>query len=172
MDSGFPIFHEHGFYNNNTPRNYVGAFRPTSLIGAFMHVRPEKEFPEGAKLISLLKGSEFGKRFQIDEPFSGHDVDRMVATAVERYLHVYGTGPLDSRNRGKVLRPIFMGVIRDDYPVTVMVPIALTHFAADRFRLSRNAYIARISSGLQLARSRIDRRGSGAVAGVVGAATH
>ncbi|MGO7748634.1 hypothetical protein ACC677_38535, partial [Rhizobium ruizarguesonis] len=43
MDSGFPIFHEHGFDNNKTPRDYVGAFRPTSLIGAFMHVRPEKE---------------------------------------------------------------------------------------------------------------------------------
>jgi len=173
MDSGFPIFHEHGFYKDKTPRNYVGAFRPTSLLGAFMHVRPEKEFPEGAKLISLLKEDEFGKRFyQLDLPFSGHDVDGMVATAVERYLHVYGTGPLNFANRRKVLHRILMGVIRDDYPVTVMVPIALTHFAADRFRLSRNAYLACIPSGLQLARSRMDRRGSGAVAGVVSAATH
>ncbi|MBB5255579.1 HEPN domain-containing protein [Rhizobium leguminosarum] len=172
VDSGFPIFHEHGFYSDNAPRNYVGVFRPLSILGALTHRHPKKEFPEGAKLISLLKGSEFGKRLQLDEPFSGHDVDRMVATAVERYLHVYGTGPLNPDNRRKVLRPIFMGVIRDDYPVTVMVPIALTHFAADRFPLSGNAYVARIPRGLQLARSRIDRRGSGAVAGVVSAATH
>ncbi|MGO6880679.1 hypothetical protein ACCS44_17550 [Rhizobium ruizarguesonis] len=172
MDSGFPIFHEHGFYNDKTPRNYVGIFRPTSLLGAFMHVRTEKEFPAGAKLISLLKENEFGKRFELDSPFSGHDVDEMIATAVERYLHVYGAGPLISDNRRKVLHRMLMGVIRDEYPVTVMVPIALTHFAADRFRLSRNAYVARISRGLQLARSRIDRRGSGAVAGVVSAATH
>src|SRR6267142_4810768 len=33
LDSGFPIFHEEGFYRDKSPRDYVGMLRPRTLGG-------------------------------------------------------------------------------------------------------------------------------------------
>jgi hypothetical protein len=99
-------------------------------------------------------------------------VDHLVGDAVERYLHLHGLdAPIDRSSRDKVLLPLMFGTVRRRLDLRLLVPIALTHFDVDHFRLSETAYIARIPKKLQLARARISTRGSGAVQTVVGAAT-
>jgi hypothetical protein len=47
LDSGFPSFHEAGFNRDNSPRDYVGIFRPRGLFGLLGGIgRPEQGFPK------------------------------------------------------------------------------------------------------------------------------
>ncbi|RWM08954.1 HEPN domain-containing protein [Mesorhizobium sp.] len=171
-ESGFPYFSEVGFYNEKARKDYVGVFRPRSLAGLLMSERLQENFPAGAELIEFLKSNELGKKFQLEEPYSESYVDRMVGDCVERYFQLYGTGPVQKRKRQDILKLAFFGTVEDSLEVRLVVPIALTHFQVDRYRLNETTYIARIPRATQLSRSRIGSRGSGAERGVVSAATH
>ena len=96
LDSGFPSFHEAGFYRDSSPRDYVGIFRPRGLGGLIGgYERPEVGFPSGAELASFLRSHEIGQRlglarFIYKDIVSDRPVDNLVGDAVERYLHLYG----------------------------------------------------------------------------------
>jgi hypothetical protein len=179
LDSGFPSFHESGFYRDNAPKDYVSTVRPHSLIGLLGGLAPPKRtFPQGAELASFLRDHEIGERLNlsrfVDEgTFSGWAVDSLVNDAVERYLHLHGLDArVDAKRRDVVIRPLLLGTIGRDLDLTLVVPITMTHFELDHFRLTKTSYIARIPKKLQLARARMNTLGSGAVQMVVGAATH
>ena len=40
LDSGFPSFHESGFYQDSAPRDYVSMLRPRGLLGIFLGDTP------------------------------------------------------------------------------------------------------------------------------------
>jgi hypothetical protein len=179
LDSGFPSFHESGFYRDSAPRDYVSMLRPRGLLGILGgYPRPELGFSKGAELASFLRSHEIGKRlnlarFVYKDTVSDQPVDNLVGDAVERYLHLHGLGAaVEAKRRDALIRPLVFGTIRQSLDVRLVVPITMTHFEVDHFPLTETTYIARIPKSLQLARARMSTLGSGAVRMVVGAATH
>ena len=180
IDSGFPHFSRFGFYNQAAPRDYVGVVRPTGLLelfsGRFDVV--ENPLPALDKLIHYLRTHEIGSKVQ-DVNHEGesflveYTVNQIVGGAVERYLHVHGIDtPIDKKRRAAILKPLMLGVIQQTRHLSLMVPIALTHFDCERYRLSDSAYLVRIPKRFQLSRARMHSHGSGASEQVVHAATH
>jgi len=182
LDSGFPSFQEAGFFRDDAPRDYVGTVRPRGLAALLTAAgRPNFVFTMGAELAEFLRSHEVGHNFNFrplttgkpEERISDWLVERLVEDAVERYLYLYGLdAPIDPKRRIKIIYPLVMGTISESLDLTLVVPVAITHFEVDRFPLTGTAYITRLPRKLQLARSRMSTRGSGAVEMVVGAATH
>lgn len=179
LDSGFPSFHEVGFYRESGPRDYVGTLRVSGLVGLLAGIRrPELNLPRGVELASFLRSHEIGKRFDLarfvyNGRVSDGPVEELVGYAVERYLHLHGlSAPVEPKRRGSIIRPLMFGTISRSLDLTLVVPIAMTHFEMDHFPLTESTYIVRIPKRLQFGRARMSTLGSGAVKMVVGAATH
>jgi len=110
LDSGFPSFHESGFYKDSSPRDYVSTLRPRGLAGLLGgYARPVVGFPIGAELASFLRTHDIGKRFDLarfvyKDFVSDQPVDNLVGDAVERYLHVYGlNAPVEAERRDAIV---------------------------------------------------------------------
>jgi hypothetical protein len=173
LDSGFPHFTEAGFFNGNAPRDYLGTMTAGGIAGALLGRQPDKDSaPRGEAFRNFIATSRLGERLRHGDSIPVWFLDSMLDDAVERYLHLYGQGPIDSRRRDQIIRPMLRGVLAKVLPLRLIVPIALTHFELARFALSDSSYIVRLPRPLQLARSRLTNRGTGAVSMVVGAATH
>ncbi len=179
-DSGFPLFNGFGFFNAAAPKDYVGTIKPTGLagyLGGRFNVE-DNPLPALEKLTEYLRMHEIGGNLQYtnhegEKSFSEYTVSRIVGEAVERYLHVHGiVTPIDAKKRAAILRPLAFGVIQRTRHLSLMVPIALTHFEVERYRLSDATYLVRIPEGFQLSRARMRAHGSGASDQVVHAATH
>ena len=57
--------------------------------------------------------------------------------AVEKYLHRHGiNAAVDPKARDVILGPLLFGLIRRTHELSLMVPIALTHFELERELLS------------------------------------
>ncbi|TFV34581.1 hypothetical protein E4K66_30935 [Bradyrhizobium frederickii] len=172
LDSGFPRFSESGFYDSRSPRNYVGTVRPG--LGGLLSglAKPSVDLPKGSELASFLRSHAIGKRLGVGL-LGNIRIGSLVEDAVERYLHLYGlTASIEAKRRNSIIRSLALGTVFRTHNLRLVVPIAMTHFEADRFPLTDTTYIARIPRKLQLARARMGTRGSGAEVMVVGAATH
>ncbi|PDS41136.1 hypothetical protein CO668_30805 [Rhizobium anhuiense] len=179
LDSGFPSFRKAGPYDDKSPRNYVGAVRPNTLAGLLTdHQPPKEDFPHGSKLADFLLSHGIGDRLRrglsiaIDE-ITGARVERLVGDAVERYLHIYGVdAAISAERRDPLISQLINGTIYRSLELTLIVPIAMTHFEIGHFSLTPSSYITRLPKSIQLARARMNTIGSGAESMVVGAATH
>jgi len=180
LAGGFPSFDEAGFYRDESPRDYVGMVLRNGadcIIRAFGHGHPDPDLPKRAELASFLRNHEIGNRLRsplvYEDTLSDWRVDELVADAVERYLHLYGLDtPVEAERRDAVIRPLVFGTVSPSLHLSLVVPIALTHFEVDHFPLTETTYITRMPKKLQLGRARMSTVGSGAVKMVVGAATH
>lgn len=179
MESGFPSFHDVGFYADSAPRDYTGSILPRRLSALFSGRKfPEISVPKCAALAAFLRSHEIGKALNLDRfVYNGKaldgPVDQLVGDAVERYLHLYGLdAPIDNKRRDSVIRPLLVGTVEPSLDLRLIVPITMTHFDVDRFPLTETAYITRLPEKIQLARARVSTNGTGAVQNVVGAATH
>lgn len=176
LDSDFPSFSKS--YVEKAPREYVETVRSTGLLGLLSGRKyPEAAFPKGAELADFIRASNIGKRLGnltlFDGTASNVAVDYLVNDAVERYLHLNGLDPvIDPKRRAAVIRPLVSGTVSRLLRLRLVVPIAMTHFEFDHYRLTETAYITRLPKKMQLARNRIGDHGSGAAPMVVGAATH
>lgn len=179
-DSGFPIFHGIGFYSDSAPRDYVSTIKPSGLLGIFggKFDVEENALPALDKLIAYLKSHRIGSRltytdYKGETSFADYTINRILGDAVEKYLHRHGIeAAVDPRARDVILGPLLFGVIRRTHELSLMVPIALTHFEFERLRLSETTYIARIPERFQLSRARMRNHGTGASEQVAHAATH
>lgn len=179
-DSGFPIFNGFGFFNEAAPKDYVGTIKPKGLLGFFggSYDVEVNGLPALDSLKEYLRTHRIGSNFQFtdhkgERSFAEYTVNRIVGEAVEKYLHNNGIGTrVDSKTRDAILKPLIRGVIQRSRHLSLMVPIALTHFDFERYRLSDSTYLARMPKGLQLSRARMRAQGSGASEQVVHAATH
>ncbi|WP_316195373.1 HEPN domain-containing protein [Bradyrhizobium sp. SZCCHNRI3052] len=171
--SGFPLFNDVGFHRDHAPKDYVGLVRPRGLKGILGGLGlTETSLQKGTELTSFLRTSEIGKRLNLGVLFD-RPANDLVAGAVERYLCTHGLdASIDPTRRDAVIWPLIFGTINEPLPVRLVVPITMTHFEVDHFRLNASSYVTRIPRKLQLARARISSLGSGAVKMVVGAATH
>jgi hypothetical protein len=179
-DSGFPIFHGIGFYSDSAPRDYVGTIKPSGLLGFFggnFDVE-DNALQALSRLIEYLQSHRIGSRFTYtdykgDTSFADQTVNRVLGGAVEKYLHRHGiSASVDPKARDVILGPLSLGVMQRTHELSLMVPIALTHFAFERFRLSETTYIVRIPERFQLSRARMRTHGTGASEQVAHAATH
>ena len=159
LDSGFPSFHESGFHQDSSPRDYVSTVRPRGLLGILGGLDlPVLDFPKGAELASFLRTHEIGKRlgrarFVYKDVVSNQPIDQLVGDAVERYLHLYGlNAPIEPKRRDAVIRPLVFGTIWRNLDVRLVVPITMTRFEVDHFSLTETTYIARMpaASGMWL----------------------
>lgn len=173
-DAGFPTFSETGTYGKAGRKNYTQTVRGTGLLGLLMMGKDEKQLPSIVKLTEFLQSNDLGKKFiyHLTDKVSEFSVHSMVSSTVESYFQRFGTGPLDKKLRWRAIEKMVMGCLIDQAYLKLIVPIALTHFDVDHYRLTDTAYITRIPKKIQLSRARMDMRGSGAVKHVVGAATH
>lgn len=178
LESGFPSFTEFGFYKEGAPKKYVSTLRPQSLADMLSkRERPKIDLPKGTELAAFLRNHDIGKRFDLTSFFDGTpydgQVDRLVGDAVERYLQQHGIDqPIDGKRRNAVVWPLLLGTVAKKLDLRLVVPITMTGFEVDHFRLTETSYITRLPRKLQLARSQINTLGTGAVSSVVGAATH
>lgn len=178
--SGFPIFHDLGFYSDGAPRDYISAIKPSGLLGMLGGSFDVKEnaLPAIDRLIEFLQTHQIGSRLthtnhKGETSFSSYTVNKILGDAVEKYLHKHGMeAAVNDKARDVILGPLLFGVIRRTHDLALMVPIALTHFEFERFRLSETTYIARIPERFQLSRARMPVHGTGASQQVVHAATH
>ncbi len=173
-EAGFPSFTETGLYDKGGRKNYVQTVQGNRLLGLLMIGKDEKQLPSIVKLIEFLQSNDLGKMFKyhFSDKVSDSLVGSMVSNTVESYFHRFGTGPLDKNLQWRAMQKMVVGSLMNQAFAKLVVPIALTHFEVDRYRLTDTAYITRIPKGIQLSRARMDMRGSGAVKHVVGAATH
>lgn len=172
LDSGFPHFHDCGFYDSGSPRDYVGTVRP-GLGGLLSGLgRPSVELPKGVELASFLRSHAIGKRLGTGM-LSDIRIGNLVEDAVERYFHQNGLdAPIEAKRRDAIIWPLVLGTFARVLDLRLVVPIAMCHFEVDHFHLNATTYITRIPRKLQLARARMSTLGSGAEKLVVGAATH
>jgi hypothetical protein len=173
LDSGFPSFHEAGFYRDDAPRDYLSTLRPRGLFGILAGFgQPSVKLPKGAELATFLRNHEIGKRINLHATVD-RQVDNLVGDAVERYVHLYGIKtPICPKRRDRIIQPLLFGTVFRKLDLRLVVPITMTHIERDHYQLTETTYITRIPKKLQLARARMSTLGSGAVRMVVGAATH
>jgi hypothetical protein len=173
MDSGFPSMHEMGSWGE-VPTHYMTAIGPRSLVGLLGGYIGEKtQSPKIAELTKFLAGSVFAKHLGIADESDDWTVALRVGDAVERYLHRYGVDrPLNEAKRDRLIFPIVTGMIAKTLYMRLVVPIVLTHFDVDRFRLTDSTYILRLPQKMHLSRFAVDRIGSGVTKMVAHAATH
>lgn len=175
MENGFPSFSDAGSFRPNSPRDYVGTVRPSGLLGFYTGSSEgnELELPKSKELKSFLSDSPFGKRLFFDERLSDISVDILIGDAVERYLHLHGLeAPVSPKLRRRIIAPLILSTVKDVFSLRLVVPITMTSFEFDHFRLSSSSYITRIPKKIQLARSRVSSVGSGVEKSVADAATH
>ncbi len=173
-DAGFPTFTETGTFDKAGRKNYVQTVRGYGLLSVLMIGKDEKQLPSIIRLTEFLQSNDLGKKFisHHSDKVSEFSVHVMVSSTVESYFQRFGTGPLDNQLRWRAMAKMLFGCLTNQVFLKLIVPIALTHFDVDHYRLTDTTYITRIPKGIQLSRARMDLRGSGAVKHVVGAATH
>ncbi|MEO5805058.1 hypothetical protein [Devosia sp.] len=171
-DNGFPYFTKQGSFQA-ARLNYVGTLRPSSIVAALLFKRDDElDLPQNDALESYVRESPFAHQFKVSGDFNGYRLARMIDGAVERYIQLHGLSERVKSKRATVLLPIFNAITYETYVLRLMVPIALTAFEFDHFRVNDSTYIARIPQGIQLARSMNRGVHSGATDGVLEAATH
>lgn len=173
MQSGFPSMDEMGAWGD-VPIHYMTAIGPRSFIGLLGgYVGQKTQSPKIDELTKFLAASVFAKHLGIENESDSWTVALRVGDAVERYLHRYGVeSQLIEAKRDRLIWPIVTGMIAKTLYMRLVVPIVLTHFDVDRFRLTDSTYILRLPKKMQLARFAVDRIGSGVTKMVAHAATH
>lgn len=170
--NGLPYFSTIGTYDDAAPRDYVAPYRSRGLLAAI--TGPPVDLSNFAKTAELIAFAN--SHTELKERFWGGDPDwhmkNVLFDCVERYISLYGLAPLESNHMRTVILPILRGLTDPKLPVTLVVPIALTKFELDRFRLDSDTFVCRLSRPIQLSRSRLGVHGSGAVKDVVAGATH
>ncbi len=173
-DNGeFPFFRGARFFDETAPPDYVGTVRPVGLLGALMKTAPVTgAFPEIDRLKQYISDHGLAERIVSGSYGCNFRLDEMINQCVERYVHMYGSEPIEDEKRNRILAALIRAMFWDELPMSIVAPVTLTHFEIDHFRLNETTYITKIPKGIQIARSRIAGHGSGVVDTVAGAATH
>jgi hypothetical protein len=178
FDSGFPHITITNAFNSDVP-DYKGAlgakegeFTPIAFGGweSFKRLLELADNHEGLKRSFLIDPAkvedEFGERFWHFE------VTRLPLAVFDRLMHVYGD-EFTEGNLRHVYCQLELGVLGEDLPIVLAVPILLTKFEPEVFAIDTNVAILRMSKEQHLARiSRWNRLGSSVNEVVAHAATH
>lgn len=176
--TGFPHITTTNAFNSDVP-DYKGALGVTA--GEFTSVA-FGEWESFKRLLELADNHEGLKRsFLIDpakvedeigERFWQFEVARLPLAVFDRLMHVYGDEFSES-NLKDVYCQLELGVLGEDLPIVLAVPILLTKFEPEIFAINANVAVMRMSKEQHLARvSRWSRLASSVNEVVAYAATH
>ena len=182
-DNGMPRLSDGSNWEERGPLQYadllereVDPERPFNKIkferGRFSQVDALSDF--------IQENPSCAKTYNIEPQLkeeSAFDLTRVVVEfqlqhAVNRFFQRFGNVSFDDHRRTLLLAPIFRGMFNERVRVTNVIPIALVKFDFSRMRLAPDAYIIRMSEGLQKKRWSVKAYGSSGHDGVVSAATH
>ena len=172
--NGLPYFSSFSLNTEQAPNYYAGLVQSRGLLGLFAPAY-DKTFAEIESLTDYLNSAPLLKSRLSNgytEDVSSWRVRALIFDCVDRYTSLYGLEAISSDKERKTLRPIVDCILFNRLDVALIVPIALTRFAADRFSLGPDNFVCRMGRTFQLSRARLGAHGSGAVEGVVEAATH
>lgn len=166
--SGMPSISDHGHYSSSAPPDYSSVLFGSLLSGPLSSFATE-DLHEVHSLADFLseKGLVNG-RHDLSAEFEAR---ALTAHAVSRYLSLHGTAALDGRVP-KFLTPFIDALVWPQLPLLLVVPICLTRFGVDRFRLDDKNFILKISKDVQLGRSLLRDHSGGTASSVAQAATH
>ena len=176
-DNGMPSISDEPFGGGNGPFEYSSVLEPpwgdpeARARGRF----PDADFPKLASLRHFVSDHPEVQAAYMEKPF-----DRLlellvnggIEDAANEYFLRFGEVASDARTRSAVLRPFIKALTEERLNTPVVIPIALTRFRFDRARLSEDAILIRMSSGLQRARWYSKARSANGHDAVLASATH
>jgi hypothetical protein len=174
--NGMPGIVEASF--ESAPKNYGALIHQGGLLGAFggRQLRLE-EAPSLKKLCDFAENtleiqSYFDPGYEVNLRFAEFHLMELMVSAADAYIQRWGIGEPTDKAMRQQLGPLLRGIFSPQLSMRIVVPVALTFFEVDRFRMGSDLYLTRLSRRLQLSRSSLDTIGSGAHKPVVQAATH
>jgi hypothetical protein len=104
LDSGFPSFRQAGALDKDSPRDYVGTVSPRGLLALIEGSQAKIPLQKITELTSFLHTHAAGAALDLEKwiykgRVSEFPVETLVRDAVERYIHLHGLGPIDSKRR-------------------------------------------------------------------------
>lgn len=168
-ESGMPSMYDHGLYRSNAPPDHGAVL----FQGGFFSVPLSRFKKEDLRQVYSLANflSEKGLVNGPHDLSAELEAKTLTAHAVSRYLSLYGKAPLDGK-LPKLLTPFIDAIVWPQLPLLLVVPICLTRFEVDRFRLDGENFILKISKEVQLGRSLLRDHSGGTASSVAQAATH
>jgi hypothetical protein len=154
--NGVPDF---TFVGTDTPPDYRDLFNPIwRALG--LGLRDEFDFETERSFHELKEyaGSQPAilRRLRFsDEDKSWFDFSlrRLIESLIDRYIHVFSQTDLDLSKFRDVYLPYEAGLLLDELPVHIFVPILLSSFPRDSRDLTDVISVSRMSEPLQLARA-------------------
>lgn len=160
----------------NQPPDYSGAFRRGEQGEWYVSIEKISAFDELQRFVrgrpDILHKIIWPAPELTNAPvdFGEFQIDRFALRLLGRYTHLYGAEPFDESRLLPLYRELERGVLNDELPVDVLVPILFLRFNTDEYDLGNGASIVRLSDDMQLARADIGGAWDNNV--VRGAATH
>jgi hypothetical protein len=161
----------------NGPPEYSSVLEPPYESGGGQRRAkfPQAKFPALHNLFNYVTNHP-----EVSPAYSGsfdqRSTEIRLELQVERMANAhflrFGEVGMTHRSRTAILRFMFAGLFNSSLEVAVVIPIALTRFDFEHFRLGDNAYIIRMSDALQQARWSGKAYGAKGNDSVLSAATH
>jgi hypothetical protein len=106
------------------------------------------------RLASQLLPSDTGQEHQVD--WAGHLIRSLLEHAIDRYIHVTHRTSFDPEIFLEVYLPLEAGLLLEELPIEIHVPILLVNCPSDSYDLGDVISITRMPEPIQLARARRD----------------
>lgn len=176
-DNGMPSISEVTLFERNGPLEFSSVLEPSwnDDVARAQGKFPEGEFPHLEALVRFVLNDPKVSRTYMATPheqFLKVLVTMGVESAANMHFLRFGDVVSDVKSRTSVLRPLLIGLTSEWLATPVVIPIALVRFDFDRFRLSEDAILIRMSDGLQRARWQGKARAANGHDAVLAAASH
>jgi hypothetical protein len=176
-ENGMTSISDPPLFGGNGPTEHTKLFEPPYNDDAARQrgPYPPDEFPALQGLIDFIRNNGGLTRAY---PEGEHEVvleiqvRLQVEGAVNLHLIKEGTSAWSGRSDRAILSPLLHGLFDERLELAIVVPIALTRFAFDRFRIAPDALIVRIGEGFHRARWTAKAYGGSGHDAVLAAATH
>lgn len=161
---GMPDF---SFYGDEPPIDYTDAFSPMWSLAALLGAGTDREEFDFAKQQTYQELKRYIRSQPAMAPrmfnpnaeeseLDDFSLRWFVEQAINRYIHVVGTRSFDSGKFLEIYLPLEAGVLLEELPIEILIPILLVRFSSDSYDLENTISITRMSEPLQLARARRD----------------
>lgn len=175
--NGLPSLRPMGPFANG-PKQYSSLLFAAGLIGALGGAQlPAEDFPVFGALVDWCDAQPtFRGYLAALTPENGcrFVLAQLVAGAVDRSLLQFGLVPPSEQQAAQIVEPLLTGVCAEVLDLTLVVPIAMTHFGFKRYSVfpAGGVYICEMGDRTNLARFHAEYLGSGVPSNVAAAASH
>lgn len=176
-DNGMPNLSDGGYWSGNGPLDYASVLEPSFNDDEARRAGklPKSRFPAFHALLEYLENNQnasYTYSERLSQPILNSLLELKIERAASEFVRRFGALTPDSTTRTAVLAPILRAMLSDRLDIAFIVPVSLTHFEADRFRLGPKEFLVRMSPNLQRSRWRAKTHGANGHDSVLAAATH